>query len=105
MNRVDTLPRTPFEPSRRELLRLAGNGFGLLGLAALLADESAATALARSATGRQSAGRAAAASCAARQARASSCSCRAGRRTSTLFDPKPRLAGTTASRCPSRSRS
>jgi hypothetical protein len=44
MDRFDTLSRIQMRPSRREMLRLAGSGFGLLGLAALLADESTAVA-------------------------------------------------------------
>jgi hypothetical protein len=44
MNSYDRLPDRPPRPSRRELLRQAGTGFGLLGLAALLADDSAAGA-------------------------------------------------------------
>jgi hypothetical protein len=43
MNRYDDMLTTrPPQSSRRELLRRAGTGFGLLGLAALLADEAAA---------------------------------------------------------------
>jgi len=41
MRRFDLLEK---KPSRREMLRLAGSGFGMLGLAALLAEQAAADA-------------------------------------------------------------
>src|SRR5262245_25994058 len=44
MNAYDRLDHGLPRPSRRELLRQAGTGFGLLGLAALLADDTAVAA-------------------------------------------------------------